>query len=196
LWLIVQENGSNVPEALEPVWAEAELIGPSGPMPLRDLNPANGSDSALRSGSGPIKVAGTDGTGVRVRNPSVLVYDISGRGFTRLRGTIGVENPLNEIGATLNPQLRFYVFDTAPNMERLIPPLPGAPLPQPPAATSIAQVVDTLFWHALGRAPSPSERGLAQDALRDAARGSRPSPEGLADLLWAIVMKPEFQLVY
>jgi hypothetical protein len=196
LWLIVQENGSNVPEALEPVWAQVEFVGPSGTTALADLTPANGTDSALRSGSGPITLAGTDGTGVRVRNPSVLVYDISGRGFTRVRGTIGLENPVNEIGATLNPQLRFYVFDTAPNMERLIPPLPGAPLPQPPAATSIAQTVDMLFWHALGRAPSPAERRLAQEALRDPSRGTRPSPEGLADLLWAVFMKPEFQFVY
>ena len=196
LWLIVQENGSNVPEALEPVWAQAEFVGPSGTTPLGSLTPANGTDSALRSGSGPIKLTGTDGTGVRVRNPSVVVYDVSGRGFTRLRGSIGLENPANEIGATLNPQLRFYVFDSAPNMERLIPPLPGAPLSQPQAVTSIAQTVDTLFWHALGRAPLPSERRLAQDALRDPSRGGRPSPEGLADLLWAILMKPEFQFVY
>jgi hypothetical protein len=131
-----------------------------------------------------------------VGNPSVVVYDISGRGFTQLRGIIGLENPPNEIGATLNPQLRFFVFDVAPNMERLIPTLPGTPLPAPAAALTIAQTIDTLFWHALGRAPSPAERRLAEDALRDPTRGNRPSPEGLADLLWAITMKPEFQLIY
>jgi hypothetical protein len=196
LWLIVQENGSNVPESLEPVWAQAELVGPSGVTALETLKPTSATESALRSGSGPIKIAGTNGTGVRVKNPSVVVYDISGRGYTQLRGVIGIENPANEIGATLNPQLRFFVFDVAPNMERLIPPLPGAPLPAPAAAMTIGQTVDTLFWHALGRAPLPAERRLADEALRDPARGSRPSAEGLADLLWAIFMKPEFQLIY
>ena len=196
LWLIVQENGSNVPESLEPVWAQAELVGPSGVMALETLKPTSATESALRSGSGPIKLAGTNGTGVRVKNPSVVVYDISGRGFTQLRGVIGLENPPNEIGATLNPQLRFFVFDVAPNMERLIPPLPGAPLPAPAAAMTIGQTVDTLFWHALGRAPLPAERRLAEEAMRDPTRGGRPSAEGLADLLWAIFMKPEFQFIY
>ncbi len=196
LWLIVQENGSNVPEALEPVWAQAELVGPAGVTPLHTLEPANATRSALRSGSGPVKIAGTNGTGLRVKNPSVIEYDVAGQGFTRLRGVIGLENSVNDIGATVNPQLRFFVFDVPPNMERLIPPLPGSPLPTPPAVTTIAQTVDALFWHALGRAPLPAERRLAEDALRDPARGTRPSPEGLSDLLWAIFMKPEFQLIH
>jgi hypothetical protein len=196
LWLIVQDNGSNVPEVLEPVWARAELIGPSGATPLNTLQPTPETMAALRSAPGPITLAGSDGIGVRVRNPSVVVYDITGRGFTRFRGIIGVENRPNDIGATLNPQLRFFVFDTAPNMERLIPPLPGPPLAPPAPATTIAQTVDALFRHALGRAPIAPERRLAEEALKDPARGSRPSPEGLADLLWAIVMKPEFQFIY
>ena len=55
LWLIVQENGSNVPESLEPVWAQAELVGPSGVTALETLKPTSTTESALRSGSGPIK---------------------------------------------------------------------------------------------------------------------------------------------
>jgi hypothetical protein len=195
LWLIVQENGSNVPEVLEPVWAQAELVGESGVTPLSSLKPVEG-ESDIRSGSDPIQVSGTDGTGVRVKNPSMLVYDISGRGFTRFRGTIGIENKASDIGATLNPQIRFFVFDQQPNVERLLPPAPGAPLPPPDNLTSVAQAVDRVFRHALGRAPSADERRLAAAALRVPEGGSRPSAEGLADLLWAIAMKPEFQLIY
>lgn len=196
LWLIVQDNGSNVPEALEPAWAQAELVGPGGVTALSTLTPVDGTAAALRSASGPIRVPNSDGDGVRVANPSVVVYDIAGRGFTKLRGVIGVENRPNDIGATLNPQLRFYVFDAAPNMERLLPPTPGAPLPEPEALKTTSEAVERLFRHALGRAPSPAERRLAEEALRDPARGDRPSPEGVADLLWAILMKPEFQLIY
>ena len=141
-------------------------------------------------------MAGSDGTGVRVANPSVLVYDISGRGFTRFRGTIGLENEASDIGATLNPQIRFFVFDEEPNLERLLPPAQGAPLPPPDTLSSVAPTIDRVFRHALGRAPSPAERRIAAAALRDPAGGSRPSAEGLADLLWAIMMKPEFQLIY
>lgn len=204
LWLIVQDNGSNVPEALEPAWAQAEFVGSAGSTPLSTLTPVEGR-AALRTGAGPIRVASSDGTGVRVANPSVLVYDIAGRGFTRFRGVIGIENRPNDIGATLNPQLRFYVFDAAPNMERLLPPAPGAPLPEPEPLRTISEAIDRVFRHALGRAPSPAERRLAEDALRpplaparqaDPSRGERPSAEGLADLLWAVLMKPEFQLIY
>jgi hypothetical protein len=88
------------------------------------------------------------------------------------------------------------VFDTAPDMERLVPPLPGAPLPAPPVVRTIAEAIDRVFWQALGRAPTPAERRIAEAALRDPGRGSQPSPSGLADLVWAVLMKPEFQLIY
>ena len=141
-------------------------------------------------------MSGSDGTGIRVKNPSVLVYDIAGRGFARFRGIIGLENRSNEIGATLNPQLRFFVFDTEPNMDRLLPPAPGAPMPVAPVVTTINATIDRVFRHALGRAPSPAERQLAEATLRDGGTGDRPSADGVADLLWAITMKPEFQLIY
>jgi mono/diheme cytochrome c family protein len=195
LWLVVQDNGSNVPEALRPAWAQAELVGQAGITQLSELSPAEG-DASLRAGDGAIRVANTNGTGVRVVNPSVLVYDIAGRGFTTFRGVFGVENETSDIGATLNPQLRFYVFDQAPNMERLLPPAAGAPLPPPQALTTVREAIDRVFRHALGRTPSAAERRLAEEALRNPAGGARPSADGLADLLWAILMKPEFQLIY
>jgi hypothetical protein len=131
-----------------------------------------------------------------VKNPSLVIYDVAGRGFTRFRGIIGLENPASEIGSTLNPQIRFFVFDAAPNLERLVPPAPAPPLPRGPTLTDVTQAIDCVFRHALGRPPSAVERRAAEDALRDPARGSRPSPQGLADLLWAVIMKPEFQLIY
>ena len=194
LWLVVQENGSNAPEKIQPVWAHAELIGPSGPVALSSLTPVEGH--GLRSGDGPIGVAGDTGDGVRVKNPSVLVYNIADRGFTSLRGAIGIENPQSEIGSTLNPQIRFFVFDREPNMERLLPPAAGAPLAPPPPIHTVSEAIDRVFHHALGRAPSAEERKTAEAALRDPAGTARPSAPGLADVLWAIVMKPEFQLIY
>jgi hypothetical protein len=133
---------------------------------------------------------------VRVKNPSVVVYDVAGKGFTRFRGVIGLENPKSAVGSTLNPQIRFFVFDEAPNMERLVPPSPGTPLPPDPPVTSAAQAIDRVFWYALGRASSSAERRAAEEALRNPAGGTRPSAQGLADLLWAVTMKPEFQFIY
>jgi len=194
LWLVVQENGSNVPEVLEPAWAQSEFVGASGATPLSSLKPIDGA--GLREGSGPVRVTGANGDGVRVKNPSVLVYDVAGRGFTSFRGVIGLENPQGEIGSTLNPQVRFFVFDAAPNMERLLPPAPGAPLPPPAPVNTAADLIDRVFRHALGRVPSAAERAAAAAALRDPNGSGRPFAPGLADLLWAVTMKPEFQLVY
>ncbi len=193
LWLVVQDTGSNVPEAIMPAWARAELVGPSGPVPLTSLTPAD--PAGLRQASGPLRVPDGEGEGLRVANPSVLSFDIAGKGYTRFRGVIGLENSRQEIGSTLNPATRFFVFDTAPDLGRLIPPLPGAPLDAQPPVTTIAAAVDRVFQQALGRPPTAAERTIATAALRDPARGDRPSPQGLADLLWAVLMKPEVQLI-
>jgi hypothetical protein len=180
LWLLVEDEGSNAPEALRPIWADAELVGATGAVPLASLTPRDGV--GLRPGDPPV-------SGVRVKNPSVLVYDIGGRGLTHLRGRIAIENPTSEIGATLNPALRFYVFDAAPNMDRLIPPAPGLPLPAPHMPATIDAAIDQVFRHALSRAPNAAEREAARAALG-------AFPDGLADLLWAVTMKPEFQFIY
>jgi hypothetical protein len=92
--------------------------------------------------------------------------------------------------------VRFFVFDTQPDMDRLLPPAPGAPLPASPAMKTSAEVVGRVFRHALGRAPSDAERLAAEAALKDPSGSPKPYAAGLADLLWAIFMKPEFQLVY
>jgi hypothetical protein len=130
-----------------------------------------------------------------VKNPSVLVYDVAGRGFTKFRGTVGLENAKSDIGSTLNPSVRFFVFDAAPDMERLLPPLPATPLPPPPVVRSATEAVERVFGCLLGRSPSPAELRLSAAALRDPA-STRPSAQGLADLLWAVTMKPEFQFIY
>jgi Protein of unknown function (DUF1549)/Protein of unknown function (DUF1553)/Planctomycete cytochrome C len=205
LWLIVQDFGSNAPERVEPLWAQGELVGPSGAVPLSSLQPID--SSGLRRTAGSAQAAGAL-EGVRVTNPSRLVYDISGRNFTRFRGSIAIDNPRSEIGSTLNPQVRFYVFSAEPQTDRLLPPAPDTPLPPPPALASAGEVVDRVFRHALGRAPSSSERTLAIASLTspDAAgravadlsrrSGEAAKAEGLADLLWVLLMKPEFQLIY
>jgi hypothetical protein len=119
-------------------------VGPAGATALTELTPVEGSGlrPGLRPGSGPLQMPGGRGGGIRVGNPSVVVYDIAGRGFTRFRGAIGIENPRNEIGSTLNPALRFYVFDVAPNLDRLLPARPGVPMPPAPPVTTIEAAVD------------------------------------------------------
>lgn len=62
-------------------------------------------------------------------------------------------------------------------------------LTAPPASS--ASLVDQVYHKALGRAPTSAEQQLATGLL-----GEPASENGLADLLWAVVMLPEFQLIY
>lgn len=193
LWLIVDDFGSNAPERVLPMWSDAELVGPSGTVPLASLTPIDSSN--LRGGLRPASL-GAAVEPVRIMAPSRLVYDVSGRGFTRFRGTMAIENSRNEIGSTLNPQIRFLVFDSEPNVARLLPPAPDLPLPPGAVTKDATAIIDRAFKQLLGRAPTAGERTLALRAIADPKRPGHVSAEGLSDLLWAVLMKPEFQLIY
>ena len=52
-------------------------------------------------------------------------------------------------------------------------------------------LVRNLYWKALGREPKPNELAVAQRIV-----GKSPSTEGIQDLVWAISLHPEFQLIY
>ena len=163
LWLVLQDTGSYSPEKVQAIWSKAAFTGPNGTVPVGDPD------------------------GLRVKTPSVEVLDIAGKGYTRLTGAVTIEN--REVTSELNPQIRFFVFDQPPNMERLTPVAPETPLPAPPPLRDAGRITDRIFWYALGRAPSAAERNTALQAI------GHPDADGLADLLWAILMKPEFQLI-
>jgi hypothetical protein len=52
------------------------------------------------------------------------------------------------------------------------------------------QMVERLYLDSLCRRPTAGERGVALELL-----GTPPTPAGLADVLWAIIMLPEYQLI-
>jgi uncharacterized membrane protein/mono/diheme cytochrome c family protein len=52
-------------------------------------------------------------------------------------------------------------------------------------------IIQEVYRHALGRAPSPGEFKVAKQML-----GEAPTTEAVQDLLWAMVLLPEFQLIY
>jgi hypothetical protein len=195
LYLIVQDALSLAPGKATPLWLHASFTGPGGAAtPLIALTPE--STAGLRNDSSPIILAVSHESvtdALRVKLTSVLVYDIKGKGFTHFRGAPALENVqmLQGEGVTA----RFFVFDKPPSMDRLVTPNPQTPLPPGPVLKTFPQVADRVYWYALGRAPSAAERQIAQAALRDPVRPGRPSPDGLADLLWSLMMTPEFQFI-
>jgi len=58
------------------------------------------------------------------------------------------------------------------------------------AAPAADKLVDQLYRDALSRTPRPAEKSLATGLV-----GQPASPAGVEDLLWAVVMLPEFQLI-
>jgi hypothetical protein len=152
----------------------------------------------VRQGADAITIDGIEGgskhTAMRVKLASLVVYDISGKGFTRLHGAPGFE-PM-QLAQGENVKARFFVFDKQPDMDRLVPPLPGTPVVAAPAVKTVKEAEDRVFEYALGRPPSPAEQRIAEATLQDPIHPGRVSADGLADLLWAVLMKPEFQLIY
>ena len=126
----------------------------------------------------------------------MLVYDIAGRGFTRFRGAIGVENARTDIGSTLNPRCASTSSTPSRTWIACCRRRPARRCRRRRRVTTVDAAVDRVFRYALGRAPRPAERRAGRAARCDPANaGTRPSPEGLADLLWAVLMKPEFQFI-
>ena len=73
-------------------------------------------------------------------------------------------------------------------------------MPALPVLETSPEAVDRVYRYLLGRAPLPAERAIGIAALTDnntrhAGQAGRPSAEGLADLLWSVIMSPEFQFV-
>jgi hypothetical protein len=52
-------------------------------------------------------------------------------------------------------------------------------------------LVNLLYERAFGRRPTPAEREIALGLV-----SQPPRREGVEDLLWAMTMQPEFQLIY
>jgi hypothetical protein len=67
----------------------------------------------------------------------------------------------------------------------------GAPevLKRVPKGDRIA-LLNWIYESALSRQPTVEERTIAAEIL-----GSPPTPQGAEDLLWSVIMLPEFQII-
>lgn len=58
------------------------------------------------------------------------------------------------------------------------------------AGQDAAAIIDWLYSYALSRAPTADERATAMELLK-----SPPTQQGIEDLLWAVMMLPEYQII-
>jgi hypothetical protein len=116
---------------------------------------------------------------------SLIMYPIEGLGFTRLTGAVGIDDGARS--SDINPNVRFFVFTEKPDLERLLRVSGEPPTALPKPSRDRKVLIDRLFWEALSRKPNPREVTVAMKLL--AQQG------GLEDLLWSLIMHPEFQYV-
>jgi hypothetical protein len=184
LWLLIEDVDSYDPARVMAGWAKAELIGPNGTVALgtlaSEVQPKQG-ELELKEGSVPALLAGT---------PSTLRWNIAGKGFTRFRAEAAVDERSRK--SDIGPAIRFFVFTEKPDHDQLIRVQGGTPAPLPPSKKWTADALtDRLYLHLMSRRATPAERRIAAEVM-----GSKPAAAGLEDVLWALLMSPEFQYIH
>ena len=167
VWLLVEDSGSFDPEKTLAGWHGLAFDGAT-------TRPASGF--ALRSVE--VEKVRFDDAVVTPFGKAVLLTVPAGT--KRLTGKLLVD----DAGKTsdVNSSVRFYLFPRAPDrnlLARIVDPLPVA-------AASVekdrSKLTERLFWQLLGRAPVEVEKKLAAGVE-------------LEDLLWTLLLHPEFQYV-
>jgi hypothetical protein len=126
--------------------------------------------------------------------PSEQSFDIAGKGYTRFRATVGVDQKclINEIG----PRIRFFVFAQKPDHEQLVRVTPERPVASHEERYTPDRLITRLYIHALSREPESAERRVALNILGATGSHKRISSESLEDLLWAVFQSPEFEFIH
>lgn len=93
----------------------------------------------------------------------------------------------------ISPAVRGFAFDEPANTRRLVSVQGETPVVRPSAPRTPAALAEYVYRAALGRAPSPSEAKLAAGVVGGA--NGKVTRQGLQDLLWMILLSPEFQFI-
>ena len=184
LRLLMVDIDSYDPTRVEAGWGDAELEGPSGKVLLASLS----TKSTFKQTTFTLFKDKLQLPVLTTSIPHELVFDIAGQGYTRFRATLAMDEKTND--SEISAAIRAFVFDETPNERKLVAVTGDTPLPRPTPVRGSANIVSQLYRHALGRAPSGEESRVGLQLL-----GSKPTRQGLEDLMWVVFMSPEFQFV-
>lgn len=181
LWLYVDDAGCYDPARTVAGWLDLNADG----KPVADLPTLS-------------KPRIADLTADKVKHPqsiiapvgSLILYPIEGLGFKRLTGAVGVDDASRT--SDVSPSVRFFVFTEKPDLERLLRVSGDAPTALPAPSRDPKVLIDQLFWEALSRRPNPREVAVATKLLM---KDGTVTQGGLEDLIWSLIMHPEFQYV-
>ncbi|MDQ6679260.1 MAG: DUF1553 domain-containing protein, partial [Acidobacteriota bacterium] len=175
LWFLITDVNSYDPARTFAGWADIELTGPGGAKKLGELV------SLIKVERRPMTAQNKTFDRALVPSlPSTLVYDIGGLGFTRMHGTVAVDEA--SVRNDVSPAVRFFVFAAEPDRRQLVAVTGEPPLPEIRPATDPKTLIGNLFYQALCRSPTAEEMRIAQDTLMS---GGKLSAAGLEDVLWS-----------
>jgi hypothetical protein len=181
LWLLADDAGCYDPSRTVAGWIDLKVDG----KPVADLatisKPSIGSLTTDK-----VKHEGSIITPVG----SLILYPIEGLGLKRLTGAVGIDDDARS--SDINPNVRFFVFTEKPDLDRLLNVSGDPPAALPKASRDPKVLIDQLFWEALSRKPNPREIAVATKLL---VKDGKVTEGGLEDLIWSLIMHPEFQYV-
>lgn len=169
LYLLVENVDSYDPTRVVPQWRDAMLIGKGKKQtPLSELLP------------------GVDLENLKL--PARLEVALPPKQFVRFQATAAVAKA--SLQSDVGPAIRFFVFDKQPDLKRLRKVDGYLPVAGPSGKFTADTLVARLYRHALQRDASEAERAVAREVL-----GEKLTADGVEDLLWMMLMSPEFQYI-
>jgi hypothetical protein len=178
LYLMIEDVDSYNPERIIAGWANAQFVGPAGAVPV-------GQKTI------PIELSLASVQAIPAKAPSLLHFSLAGKGYTRFRAEAVIDEKSRK-QSDISPALRFFVFTEKPDPDELIRIQGDPPTPAPPRFWTIDALADRLYLQLLSRRPTDAERDLAVTTIGR----KKPAPGGVEDLLWALLMSPEFQYIH
>ena len=184
LWLLEQDAGSYDPARTVAGWVHVEFFGPQGVQDLADLAPARFVRQRLTADKEPV------GEAITMLPGSRMMIPVEGRGYVRMRGRVAIDD--RSLPDDIEGAVRFFIFGAEPDPERLVRVSGTPPAPPPPPLANADEAGMRLYLQILARKPNPEEAR----AVRGYFAGGKLSPAALEDLLWSLLLHPEFQYLY
>lgn len=184
LWLLEEDAGSYDPTRTLAGWVRVEFFGPHGVKDLADMAPAGFAPQFLTAGKAPVGEALTAQPGSR------MVLPIGGLGYTRMRGRVALDD--RSTTDDIEGSVRFFIFGAEPDRERLVRVSGDPPVPAPERLTSVNEAGARLYLELFARKPNSQESRIVKNYFA----GGKLSPAALEDLLWSLLLHPEFQYLY
>jgi hypothetical protein len=184
VWLIEENAGSYDTARTVAGWVHVELFGPQGVRDLADLLPAEAARQRLTA-----KKEGV-GEGLTMAPGSRLVIPLEGLGYVRIRGRVALDD--RSTTDDIEGAVRFFIFGAEPDRERLVRVAGVPPVAAPLKLASVDEAGQRLYLQLFARKPNLAEARI----VRNYFTGGKLTPPALEDLLWSLLLDPEFQYLY